>query len=161
MFRSVGAVVCGAALATGAAAFAAPPGAEGSDWASASLSNASAGTRPVALVVSLHAELQCGRLRGRTVALTFPAAMRLPRTMSASEIAVQGGRPSGVKLAGRTLTIAIAPPAGMMCDSIAPGTAKILISRAAQLGNPASAGTYPLAVRYGAETLNASLKITG
>ena len=81
--------------------------------------------------------------------------------MSASAITVEGKRPSSVKLAGRTLSIALAPPTGMICDSIAPGTAKILISRAAQLGNPASAGTYTLAVRYGTETLNAPLKITG
>lgn len=161
MLRSVGAVVCGAALVTGAGAVAAPPGAEGTDWAAASLSNAHAGTRPVALVVSLHTELQCGRLRGRAVALTFPAATRLPRTISASAITVEGKRPSSAKLAGRTLSIALAPPTGVICDSIGPGTAKILISRAAQLGNPASAGTYSLGVRYGTETLSAPLKITG
>ncbi len=54
----------------------------------------------------------------------------------------------------------MAPPTGIMCNSIAPGTAKILVSRAAQLGNPASAGTYKLAVRYGTETLHAQLTIT-
>ena len=160
MLRGVGAVVCGAALATGAAAVAAPLGAEGSDWASASLSNVHAGVRPVALVVSLHTELQCGRLRRSALALTFPAAVRLPQTMSASAIAVDGKRPSGVKLVGRTLSIAIAPPTGITCYSIVPGTAKILVSRAAQLGNPAAAGTYKLAVRYGTETLTARLTIT-
>ena len=160
VLRGIGAVVCGAALATGAAAVAAPPGAEGSDWVSASLSNAHAGARPVALVVSLHTELQCGKLRGNALALTFPAAARLPRTMSASAIAVDGKRPSSVKLAGRTLSIAMAPPTGVMCNVIAPGTARIIVSRAAQLGNPATAGTYKLAVRYGTETLNAPLTIT-
>jgi hypothetical protein len=161
MLRSVGAVICGAALATGAAAVAAPPGAEGSDWASASLSSAQAGARPVAIVVSLHTELQCGRLRGSALALTFPAAARLPRTMSASAIAVGGKRPSSVKLEGRTLSIAMAPPTGMTCDSIAPGTARIRVSPSPEVGNPAAAGTYTLAVDYGTETLNAPLKITG
>jgi hypothetical protein len=160
VLRAVGAVVCGAALATGAAAVAAPPVAEGSDWASARLSNVHAGARPVALVVSLHTELQCGKLRRNALALVFPAAARLPRTMSASEIAVDGKRPRSVKLTGRTLSITIAPPTGVMCNVIAPGTAKILVSRAAQLGNPAAAGTYKLAVRYGTQTLTAQLRIT-
>jgi hypothetical protein len=159
VLRAVGAVVCGAALATGAAAFAAPPGAEGSDWASASLSSVHAGARPVALVVSLHTELQCGKLRGSSLALTFPAAARLPRTMTASAVTVGGKQAGSVKLAGRTLSITMAPPTGMMCDSIAPGTAKIVVSRAAQLGNPAVAGTYKLTVHYGTETLPALLTI--
>jgi hypothetical protein len=159
MLRAVGAVVCGAALATGAAAIAAPPGAEGSDWASASLSSAHAGDRPVALVVSLHTELQCGKLRGGALALTFPAAVQLPRTMHASAIAVQGKQPSSVKLANRTLSITMSRPTGVMCNAIAPGTAKILVSRAAQLGNPAAAGAYKLAVHYGTESLVATVKI--
>jgi hypothetical protein len=154
-----GAVVCGAALATGAAAVAAPPGAEGSDSASATLSSVHAGARPVALVVSFHTELQCGRLRGSALALTFPAAARLPRTMHASAIAVQGKQPSSVKLANRTLSITMSRPTGVMCNVIAPGTVKILVSRAAQLGNPAAAGAYKLAVHYGTETLEATLTI--
>jgi len=159
VLRAVGAVVCGAALATGAAAVAAPPGAEGSDWASASLSSSRAGARPVALVVSLHTELQCGRLRTGAVAITFPAAMTLPKTVSVSAVSVQGRRPGGVTLSGRTLTISPAPPVGVICNVIAPGVAKILVSQAAQLGNPASAGTYALGVRYGTETLRATLTI--
>ncbi len=159
MLRVVGAAICGVALATGAVAAAAPPGAEGSDWASASLSNVHAGVRPVALVVSLHTELQCGQLRGGPLALTFPAAARLPRTMRASAIAVDGKRPRSVKLAGRTLSITMPPPVGVMCDVIGPGTAKIAVSRAARLGNPLAAGTYTLAVHYRTETVRAKLTI--
>jgi hypothetical protein len=159
VLRAVGAVVCGAALATGAAAVAAPPGAEGSDWASASLSSVHAGARPVALVVSLHTELQCGKLRGGALAVTFPAAARLPRTMSASAIAVDGKQPISVKLAGRTLSITMSPPTGVICDVIAEGTAKILVTRDAKLGNPPVAGTYKLVVHYRTETFQAKLTI--
>ena len=159
MLRAVGAVVCGAALGTGAAAIAAPPSAEGSDWATVSLSNVHAGARPVALVVALHTELQCGKLRGGALALTFPAAAQLPRTVPASAIAVQGRQPSSVKLVNRTLSMTLPPPIGVMCNVIGPGTAKILVSRAAQLGNPASPGVYKLAVHYGMEKLQATLKI--
>jgi hypothetical protein len=159
VLRVVGAVVCGAALVTGAAAFAAPPGAEAQDSASAVVSNAHAGARPVALVVSLHTELQCGRLRGG-LALIFPAAVRLPPAIAASTIAVDGVRPRSVKLVQRTLTITMPLPTGVMCNVIAPGTAKILVSRGALIGNPTAAGAYNLGVRYRAETLQAKLKIT-
>ncbi|HUJ91733.1 MAG TPA: hypothetical protein VLW05_03470 [Gaiellaceae bacterium] len=159
MLRVVAAVVCGAALAAGAAAVAAPPGAEGSDWAAVSLSSAAAGARPVAVLVSLHTELQCGRLRGRSIDLVFPAASKLPKTVAAGAVSVQGRRPSSVRLTGRTLSIAMAPPTGVICDVIGPGIAKILVTRAAQVGNPSSAGTYTLSVRYGTETLPATLTI--
>jgi len=79
--------------------------------------------------------------------------------MSASAIAVDGKQPFSVKLAGRTLSIAMPPPTGVMCDVIAPGTATILVSRAARLGNPPVAGTYKLVVHYRAETLQAKLTI--
>jgi hypothetical protein len=160
VLRVVGAVLCGAALATGAAAFAAPPVAEAQDSASVVVSNAHAGARPVALAVSLRTELQCGRLRGGTLALIFPAAVRLPPAIAASTVAVDGVRPRSVKLVQRTLTITMPLPTGVMCNVIGPGTVKILVSRGALIGNPMSAGTYDLGVRYRAETLQAKLKIT-
>jgi hypothetical protein len=160
VLKVVGAVVCGAALATGAAAFAAPPGAEVQDSASAVVSNAHAGARPVALVVSLHTELQCGKLRGGGLALTFPAAVRLPPAIPASMVVVDGTRPRSVKLAQRTLTITMPLPTGVMCNVIGPGTAKIVVSRGALIGNPTAAGTYDLGVRYRTETFQAKLKIT-
>jgi hypothetical protein len=131
MLGRVCAVALGAALATGAAAVAAPTGAVGTDWASATLSSTHAGARPVALVVSLHTELQCGKLRNGSLALTFPAGARLPRTIPTSAIAVQGKQPASVKLANRTLSITLAPPAGLMCNVIGPGNAKVIVPRAA------------------------------
>jgi hypothetical protein len=159
VLRTVGIVVCGAVLATGAAAIAAPLGAEGSDWAAVRLSNVHAGVRPVALVISLRTELQCGKLRPGTLAVAFPAAARLPKTIPASAVTVGGEHPGSVKLAARTLSITIPPPAGVMCDSIAPGTAKILVSRAARVGNPAAAGSYKLGVHYRTAALTAKFTI--
>jgi hypothetical protein len=160
MLRAVCAVVCGAALASGAAASAAPPGAESSDWASVAVSNSHAGARPVALAVSLHTELQCGKLRGGLLALTFPAAVKLPPAIAVSTVTVDGVHPRSVKLAQRTLSITMPLPTGVMCYSIAPGTVKILVSRGAQLGNPTTAGAYTLSVHYRVETLQAKLTIT-
>jgi hypothetical protein len=42
---------------------------------------------------------------------------------------------------------------------IGPGTAKIVVLRAAALGNPVAAGAYKLGVHYGTETLEATLTI--
>jgi hypothetical protein len=153
VLRTIGAVACAAALVTGSAA------AEGSDWASASLSSVHGGTRPVAFIVSLHTELQCGKLRGGALAITFPAASRLPKAIGAAAISVGGREPTSVKLAGRTLSISMPPPIEVICDSIAPGTAKILVSRAAHVGNPAVAGSYNLVVHYRTESLRAKFTI--
>jgi hypothetical protein len=111
-------------------------------------------------VVSLHTELQCGQLRGGALALTFPAAVRLPPAVAASAIAVDGVQPRSVKLAQRTLTITMPLPKGVLCNSIVPGTSKILVSRGALVGNPTAAGTYALGVHYRTGTLKAKLKIT-
>jgi protocatechuate 3,4-dioxygenase beta subunit len=72
---------------------------------------------------------------------------------------VQGVRPSSVRLANRTLSITMPRPAGMTCMVIGPGIAKILVTRAAQLGNPAAAGAYKLGVRSGTETFEATMTI--
>jgi hypothetical protein len=113
---------------------------------SVTLSNARAGARPVAVKLTIRAELQCGRLVGGTVAVRLPAAARLPRSISRTAVLV-GGRPSaGVAVAGRTLTISVAQPAGVICTVIAPGRALVTLTRAAGFGNPPHAGRYLFSV---------------
>ena len=131
-----------------------------SDWASAAMSSPKAGAKPVSLLVSLHTELQCGKLRNGALALTFPSGFALPATVAPSAVLVDGVKASKVRLTGRTLSITMPVRTGIMCMVIAPGTAKILVTKAAQLGNPSSAGAYALGVRYKTETLTAKLTIT-
>jgi hypothetical protein len=140
------------AAAAGAAVVAGP--------ASATLSTNRAGARPVALTVSLHTELQCGRIMGiGALVLRLPAAMRVPSTIHAAAVLV-GGKPVGsVVVAGHSLTIALAPPRGAMCDSIIMGVAKIVVTRAAGLGNPRAPGTYAVKLTHGSQTFSAPLKI--
>jgi hypothetical protein len=160
VIRAVCAFVCGAALLTGAASAAVPPAADMGDFASAALSSPKAGTKPVSLAVALHTELQCGKLRAGTLSLTFPDGFALPSTVGPSAVLVNGVNPSKVKLTGRTLSITMPLRTGITCMVIAPGTAKILVTKAAQLGNPGSAGAYMLGVRYKTELLKAKLTIT-
>jgi len=131
-----------------------------SDFATAALSSPKAGAKPVSLVVSLHTELQCGKLRAGLLALTFPSGFALPATVGPSAVLVDGVKPSKVTLTGRTLSITMPVRTGVICMVIGPGTAKILVTKAAQLGNPSAAGVYTLGVRYRTETLGAKLTIT-
>jgi len=131
-----------------------------SDFASAALSSQKAGAKPVSLLVSLHTELQCGKLRAGLLAVTFPSGFALPATVGPSAVLVDGAKPAKVSLTGRTLSITMPLRTGITCMVIAPGTAKILVTKAAQLGNPSAAGAYVLGVRYRTEQLKAKLTIT-
>jgi len=131
-----------------------------SDFARAALSSPKAGAKPVGLIVSLHTELQCGRLRAGLLSLTFPTGFALPATIGPSAVLVDGRRPAKVSLTNRTLSITMPLSTGVTCMSVTFGASQILVSKAAQLGNPSTAGTYSLGVRYRTEMLKAKLTIT-
>ena len=130
------------------------------DTVSATLSSSHAGARPVALTLAIRMEVQCGRLVGGTLAVRLPAQERLPAKVASGAVLV-GGKPSGaVAVAGHTLTVSIPRPRGMMCDVIGPGTVTLVLTRAANLGNPKNAGTYPLVVARGAQQFKTTLTIS-
>jgi hypothetical protein len=112
------------------------------------------------LTLAVRTELQCGRLNGGELVVRLPVQERLPATVAASAVLV-GGKPSGaVAVAGHTLTVSIPRPRGMMCDVIGPGTVTVVLTRAANLGNPKSAGSYPLVVARGADQFKTTLRIS-
>jgi len=124
-----------------------------------SLSTATAGAKHVSATIALRTELQCGRLVGGSLAVTFPRQMRVPRSISATSVLVGSRAARSVSVAGRVVTVAVPVPRGVICDSIAPGVAKITFSRAAGLGNPKSPGAYFLRVRRGAATFLSAFRI--
>jgi hypothetical protein len=136
--RLLGAAVVAAALA--APAGASPP-------ASVALSSYRAGARPVALTVRFTTELQCGRLLGAAVSLELPRLEQVPATVRAAAVTIDGERSSHVAVAGHTLVIGLPRPHGAICTVLAVGTARIVVTRAAGIGNPRVAGTYAFAVR--------------
>lgn len=128
--------------------------------ATAALSSSKAGAKHVTMTVSLTTELQCGRLMGsRTLVVTLPAKARIAKTVPATAVLVSGKAVSQVAVAGRVLTLSLAPPSGMMCDSITTGIAKVVVGATAGLRNPAAPGGYTVRVVHGGESFAAPLKI--
>jgi hypothetical protein len=146
---------------TVAASLLTAPAALGSNPATATLavSPSAAEAKPVAVTSSLRTELQCGRLVGGSLVVTFPRQMRVPRAIGAASVHVGTRAARSVTVAGRVVTVAVPLPRGVICDSIAPGVAKLTFSRAAGIGNPTSPGAYFFMLRRGSETLGSPFRI--
>jgi hypothetical protein len=128
--------------------------------AQAQLSTSVAGAKHVTLTVSFRTELRCGMLMGsRTVVLGLPAKAHVNGTVPAAAVKVGGRAASKVGVSGHTVTITLAPPRGMMCDSLRVGVLRIVIDGTAGIGNPASPGLYYVKVTHGVETLGAAFRI--
>lgn len=128
--------------------------------ASAQVSSSTAGAGHVTLTVSFRSELRCGRLMGRqTLVISLPSRARVAATVPASAVTVSGRAARGVSVSGHAVTIALAPPRGMMCDSVRVGTAKVVVAGAAGIRNPVAPGTYSVKLAHGSETFAAPLAI--
>jgi hypothetical protein len=144
-----------ACLLTAPAAFAVNPA-----TATLTLSSNAAGAKPVvATIVLRETELQCGRLVGGSLVVTFPRAMCVPRTIGAASVLVGTKAARSVTVAGRVVTVGVPVPRGVLCDSIAIGVVKIAFARAAGLGNPKAPGAYLFTVRRGSETFGSPFRI--
>jgi hypothetical protein len=103
--------------------------------------------------------LQCGRLVGGSLVITFPRAMRVPRTIDAAAVLIGTTAARSVTVAGRVVTIGLPVPRGVLCDSISNGVVKITFSRAAGLGNPKAHGAYTLTGRRRADGFGTLFRI--
>ena len=111
------------------------------------VSDATAGTRPVALTIRLHTELQCGRFTPTSISVSLPSSMRVPATVSKTAVTIAGRAAAFVRTHGsRVLIRAAAPKPGVICDVIGPGVVAIKFGLLAGLGNPPRAGHYAFAV---------------
>lgn len=129
--------------------------------ASAALSSAKAGARPVALTVKVHYEMVCGYPgRGRAV-VTLPKAAFVPSRMSASSVLVNGKPAPSVEVTGHDVAVAMPPrPGGVSCLVVGPGTLTMTLTRAAGLGNPKASGTYVIRIRRDARSFRTSVEIS-
>ena len=143
----MGAEVLRTLALVGALALLAASAASAAPDVSLSLSDASAGARPVGITIVLHGELRCGRLDARSIKVALPRAMRVPHSIASSATRV-GGRPAAsVQTAGSTIVLSLwYPKHAMTCNSIRPGIVRLQLGRAAGIGNPLHAGTYRFAV---------------
>jgi hypothetical protein len=127
------------------------------------LSTLHAGARPVAVTLRLRYEMQCGWPGPGSLVIRFPAAMRLPATLPAGAVLVNGtgAFAAGPTGASRDLTVGLPKRPQLMCDAIGPGTLTVAFTRAARLGNPHAAGSYVLRVTHGADRFSGRFAITG
>jgi hypothetical protein len=111
-----------------------------------SMSNASAGARPVALSISLPTELRCGRITAGSLILVLPRAMRVPRSIARGGVRVSGRVVGSVGTKRSTVVVRLMRPTGSTCYSIVRGVARLQFTRRAGLGNPLRAGSFGFTV---------------
>lgn len=118
-----------------------------------------AGARPVQLTLTGRAELQCGRVGPGPVVVTLPAGERMPATIPAAAVSVNGTTPAAVTRNGRAVSLTLPRPRGVICDVIGPGTVTVSFRRAAALGNPAKPGLYTVTLKVGGQTETGRLRV--
>ncbi len=128
--------------------------------ASGTISSHRAGTRPVTLTLKLGYEMQCGYPGPGPVVITFPAAWRLPATLGATPVLVNGKAAVSASVSGHRVTVGLAPRPQIMCDVIGPGTLTIQFTRGANLGSPLAAGTSVVTAQRASESFRVSFAIS-
>jgi hypothetical protein len=154
MRTGVVAVACAiAALLAAVAAEAAPP-----SGATAELSSAKAGARPVAVTLRFPAVLVCGRLKG-TVSVQFPRAAGVPRRIAAAGVRLAGEPAARVTVSRRSVAVTAAAAGGVTCHSIRLAEVVLTFARGAKLRNPAVPGRYSIGITYGTTRSTALVQI--
>lgn len=146
MRRTVAAVA--ALLVLGAAAaYAASPMQAG---ATISVSPATPGAR-AAVKLNVRHTFYCGRPKPATIAITFPAAERVPSSIPTGAVHLSAGHVKAVHASGKTVSVAVEPPPvkGVTCMVIVLGKLRVRFDKTARLGNPSRAGTYAVSVTDG------------
>lgn len=123
------------------------PGGPNRPPTTATLSSTKAGAKPVALTLKLHYEMICGQPGAGDAIVSLPAAADVPRTIDNAAVLVNGKPSPAVAVSGHDVSIAMPPKRpGVTCMVIGPGTLTLTLTRAAGIGNPASAGRYTIRV---------------
>ncbi len=113
----------------------------------------------MSVTVHLHYEMQCGSPGLGPVTLALPAKMSVPAKIVRSSVLVDSKTAPSLTRSGSRLVVGLPVQGVVMCDSIAPGTLTIVVTRAAGIGNPSGAGTYALAIEKGALRFGTKLRI--
>jgi len=116
--------------------------------------------RPVVLTLTLHYEMQCGQPGKGPLVVALPAQERVPATFPAGSAQVNGKAATVSRSGTTTLDVALPPPPQVMCDVIGPGSLKLVLTKVANLGNPARAGTYGVSAHVNAHAFQAELQVS-
>jgi hypothetical protein len=121
---------------------------------------ASAGARRVTLKLTMRYEMQCGWPGAGPLVVSLPTAMRVvPHTITRAVVRLDGRPPATVSVTGHVIVFTLPPRRGVTCMEIGPGALTVVFAPAAGIGNPARPGTYPIAVRIGAHSFTARLRV--
>ena len=124
-----------------------------------SLSDARAGKRPVALTITLGYEMQCGYPGSGSLVVGLPATEQLPKSFSRGAATLNGKQAQVGFATGKALRVALPPRPEIMCDVIGPGTLRLVLTKAANLGNPRRPRSYPISVNVDGRSFRTSLHI--
>jgi len=127
--------------------------------ATASLSSARVGARPVALTIELDYDMQCGYPGPGPVVIELPATEHVPAALTRSQVLLDGHPAVSVAISGHRVEVGLASQPRIICDEIGPGRLTILFSSAAGLGNPSRPGSYTIAVTRATTALSARFTI--
>jgi hypothetical protein len=137
------------------------PGGPNRPATTATLSSAKAGAKPVALTLRVHYEMICGEPGAGRAVVSLPAASAVPRTIDGAAVLVNGKPAPSVSVSGHKVSIAMPPKRpGVTCMVVGPGTLTLTLTRAAGIGNPATAGTYTIRVRRNRLAFTAKVAIS-
>jgi hypothetical protein len=140
--------VAAAGIAASALVLALSANAAAPSRATAELSSAKAGARPVAVTLRFPALLVCGRLRG-TVSVVFPRAAGVPRRIAAPGVRLAGEPAARVAVARRSVAVTAASAGGVTCHSMRLADVILTFTRGAELRNPSVPGRYSIGIAYG------------
>jgi hypothetical protein len=153
------ACVVAVGLLIGAAVGAGPASAGSGESAAVVVSSHAAGARPVAVTLRLGYPMQCGYPGPGPVSVWLPAAMTVPASLAPASVLVDRKPAYRLSRNGGKIVIGLAPPSGIMCDVIGPGTLTITFARTARLGNPRVPGTYHVRAAEGSHAFAAKVAI--
>jgi len=92
--------------------------------------------------------------------VTLPVAWRLPATLAATPVLVNGKAAVSASISGHTVKVGLAPPPQIMCDVIGPGTLTIQFTRGDNIGNPLKAGTFVVTAQVKNQSFRVSFAIS-
>lgn len=158
---SLAAVVSAASASAAVQPIPINPGGPNRPATTATLSSTKAGAKPVALTLKVHYEMVCGQPGLGKAVVSLPAAAAVPRAIDGASVLVNGKPSPSVSVSGHDVSIGMPLKRnGVSCMSIGPGTLTLTLTRAAGLGNPATAGTYMIHVHRNKLTFTAHVAIT-
>jgi hypothetical protein len=130
----------------------------GAGGLSIGLSSEQPAARPVMLKLKFTSVLQCGLPIGPPLAVTLPAAERVPQKVAADAVLVNGKAAESVTVSSHVVTVKVARPE-VVCTVISRGPVTVRFARAANLGNPAQPGTYRVVIHRGTQTVSGTFTV--